>query len=124
MSAARMDTPEHAPGDGRSRTSALIREREDALAADVFDAVSRVTGALDAQQWRAFAELMLRMCAASVDAGSLDAQSAAMPYLARYSPPLTTRQLLDAVHHPSVRSSTKSHSTSPRRHLRALGRRR
>src|SRR4029077_17257249 len=37
--------------------------------------------------------------AASVDAGALDAQSAAMRDLGRFSPPLTTRQLLDVVHH-------------------------
>jgi diguanylate cyclase (GGDEF)-like protein/excisionase family DNA binding protein len=93
-----MDTPEDAPGDVRTRTSALIRGRQGALAADIFDAVSRLTGALDPQQWRAFAELMVRLFAASVDAGSLEAQPAAMRDLARYSPALTTRQLLDAVH--------------------------
>lgn len=85
-------------GDVRSRTSALIRERQDALANDVTAAIVPVADVLDAQEWRGCAELLLRLFAASVDAGSLDAQSAAMRDLARYSPPLTTRQLLDAVH--------------------------
>ncbi len=98
MNVPRMDTPDHLPGDVRTRTSALIRERQNALAADVFDAVSRLGDALDARQWRAFGELMPRLFAASVDAGPVDAQSAAMRDLGRYCPPLTTRQLLEAVH--------------------------
>lgn len=93
-----MDSLEPASGDVRTRTSALIRERQDALAADVFDALSRLSDAVDLQAWRALSELLLRLFAASVDAGALDAQSAAMRDLGRYSPPLTTRQLLDAIH--------------------------
>jgi len=87
-----------ASGDVRTRTSAVIRERQDALSADVFGVVSRVSDALDAREWRALAELLLRLFGASIDAGTLDPQSAAMRDLARYSPPLATRQLLDALH--------------------------
>ena len=94
-----MSEPGALAGDVRSRTSALIRERQEALTADVAGAISQVGDVLDAQEWRGCAELLLRLFAASVDAGSLDMQSAAMRDLARYSPPLTTRQLLDAVHH-------------------------
>src|SRR4051794_22261763 len=86
-------------GDIRSRTSALIRERQDALANDVAAAIRPIASVLDHQEWRGCAELLLRLFAASVDAGSLDTQSAAMRDLARYAPPLTTRELLDAVHH-------------------------
>src|SRR6266446_2111443 len=93
-----MDEPDSRAGDVRSRTSALIRERQDPLTADVTAAISPGGGVLDAAEWRGCAELLLRLFAASVDAGSLDTQSAAMRDLARYSPPLTTRQLLDAVH--------------------------
>jgi diguanylate cyclase (GGDEF)-like protein/excisionase family DNA binding protein len=93
-----MDEPGTLAGDVRSRTSALIRERQDALAADVTSAIAGAGAVLDAQEWYGCAELLLRLFAASVDAGSLDAQSAAMRDLARYSPPLTTRQLLEAVH--------------------------
>ena len=85
-------------GDVRSRTSALIRERQDALAADVSAAIAPLGDALDPQEWRGCAELLLRLFAASIDAGSLDPQSAAMRDLARCSPPLTTRHLLDSVH--------------------------
>src|SRR5262249_21420648 len=93
-----MESLEPASGDVRTRTSALIRERQDALAADVFDAVSRVSDSADAAAWRSLSELLLRLFAASVDAGPLDAQSAAMRDFGRYSPPLTTHQLLDVIH--------------------------
>src|SRR6187397_2438607 len=93
-----MDEPGTLAGDVRSRTSALIRERQDALANDVAAAISPIAPGLDDEQWRGCAELLLRLFAASVDAGSLDTQSSAMRDLARYSPTLTTRQLLDAVH--------------------------
>ena len=86
------------PGDVRSRTSALIRGRQAALSSDVAGAIASIGTTLDAEHWHGLAELLLRLFAASVDAGSLDAQSAAMPDLARYSPPLTTSQLVDAVH--------------------------
>jgi diguanylate cyclase (GGDEF)-like protein len=86
-------------GDIRSQTSALIRERQDSLAADISMTISSIGDVLTPEEWRGCAELLLRLFAASVDAGSLDTQSAVMRDLGRYSPPLTTRQLLDAVHH-------------------------
>jgi diguanylate cyclase (GGDEF)-like protein/excisionase family DNA binding protein len=86
-------------GDVRSRTSALIRERQDALASDITSYISSALGeTLDAEGWHGCSELLLRLFAASVDAGSLDTDSAAMRDLQRFSPPLTTRQLLEAVH--------------------------
>jgi diguanylate cyclase (GGDEF)-like protein/excisionase family DNA binding protein len=86
-------------GDVRSRASALIRERQDALTADVAAVISSIGDVLDPEEWHGCAELLLRLFAASVDAGSLDTQSAAMRDLGRFSPPLSTRHLLDAVHH-------------------------
>lgn len=94
-----MDDTSDAAADVRARTSALIRERQSALSSDVAGAIVGVTAVLDADHWRGLAELLVRLVAASVEAGSLDTQSAAMRDLARYCPPLTTRQLLDAVHH-------------------------
>jgi len=88
-----------ADGDVRSRTSALIRERQDALASDITAAISTIGALSDTEQWHGLAALLLRLFAASVGAGSLDTQSAAMRDLGRYSPPLTTRHLLDAVHY-------------------------
>jgi diguanylate cyclase (GGDEF)-like protein/excisionase family DNA binding protein len=85
-------------GDVRSRTSALIRERQDSLVRDASAAISRLGDVLDPDGWRGCAELLLRLFATSVDAGPLDAQSAAMRDLARYAPPLSTRQLLECVH--------------------------
>jgi diguanylate cyclase (GGDEF)-like protein/excisionase family DNA binding protein len=94
-----MDDTGAVAGDVRSRTSTLLRERQEALASDVTGTIAGLSSALDLQHWRGLAELLLRLFASSVDAGALDTQSAAMRDLARYSPPLTTRQLLDAVHH-------------------------
>jgi len=95
-----MDEPvQVAGGDVRGRASSLIRERQEALAGDIAAAISAEQDALDIASWRAFAELLLRLFAASVDAGSLDTQSSAMRELERYCPPVTTRQLLNAIHH-------------------------
>ena len=94
-----MDEMGAVTGDVRSRTGALIRERQGGLASDVAGAIAPVATVLDAEHSRGLAELLLRLFAASVESGSLDRQSAAMRDLARYCPPLTTRQLLDAVHH-------------------------
>jgi diguanylate cyclase (GGDEF)-like protein len=87
-----------ASGDVRARTSALIRDRHEPLVGDVATAISRLGDVLDRDAWRGCAELLLRLFAASVDSGRLDGDSAAMRDLARYSPPLSTRQLLGCVH--------------------------
>ena len=93
-----MDQPGLHTGDVRSRTSALIRERQDALSADVVSQIASLGTPMQPEDLPGCAELLLRLFAASVDAGTLDTQSAAMRDLARYCPPLTTRQLLDAIH--------------------------
>jgi diguanylate cyclase (GGDEF)-like protein len=85
-------------GDVRSRTSALIRERQGALTADVVAQISDVATSLEPDALHGCADLLLRLFAASVDAGTLDTESAAMRDLARFCPPLTTHQLLDSVH--------------------------
>jgi len=92
-----MDRPESVSGV-RTRTSALIRDRLGALSADVFDAVSRLSAVLDVEARHAFSELLLRLFAASVDVGALDPECAAMRELSRYSPPLPTRDVLEALH--------------------------
>src|ERR1700730_15347909 len=86
-------------GDVRSQTSALIRERQDALSADIVSQIAGLRTALRPEDLQGCADLLLRLFAASVDAGTLDTQSAAMRDLTRYCPPLTTRQLLDSIHH-------------------------
>jgi diguanylate cyclase (GGDEF)-like protein len=88
-----------AAGDIRTRTSALIRARQDNLATDVAAAIASLGNQLSGDERYGCADLLLRLFATSIDAGSLDPQSAAMRDLAHYSPPLTTRELLDAVHH-------------------------
>src|SRR4051794_34237183 len=93
-----MSEPGTLAGDVRGRTSALIRERREALAADVASAISCTGAVREPEQWHGLAELLLRLFATSIDVGELDPQSVAMRDLARYSPPLTTHQLLDALH--------------------------
>jgi diguanylate cyclase (GGDEF)-like protein len=85
--------------DVRTRASGLIRARHDALAADVVTQITGLRTPLRAEQLPGCADLLLRLFAASVEAGTLDAQSAALRDLGRYCSTLTTRQLLDAVHH-------------------------
>jgi diguanylate cyclase (GGDEF)-like protein/excisionase family DNA binding protein len=85
-------------GDVRGRTSGLIRERQEALSTDIASQINELGTGLEPKDLHGFGELLLRLFAASVDAGSLDTDSAAMRDLGRYSPPVTTRQLLDAVH--------------------------
>ena len=93
-----MEEPGLHAGDVRSRTSALIRERQEALSADIVSQIAELGTTLEPGDLHGCAELLLRLFAASVDAGTLDTESAAMRDLARFCPPLTTRQLLDAVH--------------------------
>jgi diguanylate cyclase (GGDEF)-like protein len=93
-----MDTRGQHTGEVRSRTSALIRERQSALASDVVSQIATLGTALKPDALEGCAALLLRLFSASVDAGTLDTESAAMRDLARYCPPLTTRQLLDAIH--------------------------
>src|SRR5215218_5614325 len=87
-----------AADDVRSQTSALIRERQESLASDVAAIIRPLGDVLSPEEWRGCAELLLRLFASSVDAGALDTESAAMRDLGQYCPPLTTPQLLDAVH--------------------------
>lgn len=93
-----MEYSEPASSGVRARTSALIRGRQESLSATLGRALSRPSGALRSDEWRDVAESLLRLFAASVDAGSLDTQSAAMRDLERFCPLLTTRELLDTVH--------------------------
>jgi diguanylate cyclase (GGDEF)-like protein len=80
------------------RTGALIHERRAALASDVFDTISRLSGALDSREWRGLAEVLMRLFAAGVDPITQDALPAAMRELDRYCPPISVRDLFDAVH--------------------------
>ena len=93
-----MDEAGAVTADVRGRTSGLIRDRQHALAGDVAMAIAGGSAPLAPEDWRGLADLLVRLFAAGVAAGSLNTDSAAMRDLARYTPPLSTRQLLDAVH--------------------------
>lgn len=88
-----------AAGDVRGKTSALVRERHTTVAADIAAVISTLSPDLHDEDWRGCAELLPLLFAADVDGGPLDPASAAMRDLGRYSPPLTTRELFDVVHH-------------------------
>ena len=62
-------------GDIRSRTSALIRERQEALSADIVSQLAELGTDLDPKELQGCGELLLRLFAASVDAGTLDITS-------------------------------------------------
>ena len=84
--------------DIRSRTSAVIRERQDALSADVVEQMAGLGTDLKPELLPHCAEVVIRLFAASVDAGTIDTESDAMRDLERLCPPLTTRQLPDSIH--------------------------
>jgi diguanylate cyclase (GGDEF)-like protein/excisionase family DNA binding protein len=84
--------------DVRSRASAIIRERQTALASDLAASITIGIDALDGEGCRGFAALLVRFMAISVESGALDPQSAAVRELAAYSPPLSTRHILEGVH--------------------------
>src|SRR5438874_9320970 len=84
--------------DARSRTSAIIRERQPALASDLAAAITIGIDALDVEGCRGFAELLVRLMAMSTESGALDPRSAAVRELGCYSPPLATRHILEGVH--------------------------
>ena len=67
-----MNEPGLHTGDVRSRTSALIRERQDALSSDVVAQIAGLGTGLLPEDLPGCAELLLRLVAARVDAGPLD----------------------------------------------------
>jgi diguanylate cyclase (GGDEF)-like protein/excisionase family DNA binding protein len=86
-------------GDVRTAAGALLRSRQESLAGDISLLITTISPSLDANEWQGCAEVLVRLFLASIDGGAIDPLSAAMRDLERYAPPLTTRQLVDAVHH-------------------------
>ena len=86
------------PWEVRTRISALVRDRQDALASDLTGELSEITPSLDAARWHDCARLLIRLFAAGIDAGAPDSGSSAVRDLDRYLPPLTIRQLVDAIY--------------------------
>jgi diguanylate cyclase (GGDEF)-like protein/excisionase family DNA binding protein len=76
----------------------LIRERQHALGAAVATAVSIGGEGLTPSDWRRVADLLVRLFASAVETGSLHAYEAVLGELTHYSPPLTTRELVDPLH--------------------------
>ncbi len=81
----------------RGHTAGIIRNRQPVLTIDLASAIAISLDALDSGSCRGFAELLVRLIAIGVESDVLDPQSAAVRELGSYSPPVGTRQMLDAV---------------------------
>jgi diguanylate cyclase (GGDEF)-like protein/excisionase family DNA binding protein len=88
---------EDLPRDVREQIAAAIRERQDDLVEDASIALGDEPG-LSRAGWRECAGVLVGLLAAAIDEGQLDSRRGGVNDLARYSPPLTMRQLAHAVH--------------------------
>ena len=85
------------PRDVREQTAAALREREQGLIDDAA-AVLAEEPTLDANAWRQCAGVLLGLLALAVEDGDLDARRSTIDELAVFSPPLTARELIRALH--------------------------
>jgi diguanylate cyclase (GGDEF)-like protein/excisionase family DNA binding protein len=85
------DLPRHL----REQTATAIRERGPGL---VHELAGHVTDAslLDTAGWQEFSAVLISMLAASVEQGEVDRRDGTLLTLARYSPPLSVRQIIHA----------------------------
>lgn len=88
---------EDLPRDVRGQIAAAIRERRDGLTEDAAAAAEAEAG-LTRPAWRECAGVLVGLIAAAVEDGHLENGRGPIHELARFSPPLTTRQLVNAVH--------------------------
>ena len=93
-----MNEPGAVATEVRGRTAALIRERQQALAGAVATAALVGARTLTPADWRRVADLLVRLFGSAVETGSLHPHGSVMRDLARYAPPLTTREVVDALH--------------------------
>jgi diguanylate cyclase (GGDEF)-like protein/excisionase family DNA binding protein len=85
------------PRDVRERTAAAIHERQAGLTEDVALLLAGGSG-LSSAMWREFGQVVVSLLADAVEQGEIDHRSGALHDLSRFSPPLSTRQLIHAVH--------------------------
>lgn len=85
------------PRDVREQAAAALRDRERGLVADAAGVLAEEP-ALDPAAWRQCASVLLRLMALAVEDGDLDGRHAAVDELAPFSPPLTARELIHALH--------------------------
>jgi len=92
---ARLD---NLPADIRESTAAALRQRRTKLIRDLVNSLSTEQG-LDSVNLTDFASILLTTLGTAVKNGWVDARTAAMPDLSRFSPPVTLRQLIRSIHH-------------------------
>jgi diguanylate cyclase (GGDEF)-like protein len=91
------DTLDDLPRDVREEIAAAIRERQGGLVEDASAALSVEPG-LTPEAWHAVCEVIVGLLAAAVAEGQLDDRRGAIHDLARFVPPLTIRQAINAIH--------------------------
>lgn len=89
---------EQLSADIRESTLAVLRQRRPKLVRDLADGLSTEPG-LATVNLPDFSGILLTMLAAAVKSGWVDARTTAIQDLWRFTPPLTVRQLIRAVHH-------------------------
>jgi diguanylate cyclase (GGDEF)-like protein/excisionase family DNA binding protein len=79
----------------REQAATALRERETGLTDELAKALEGEPG-LSAGDWRACAGVLMGLLAEAVEEGEVDERTGAIVSLARYAPPLTVRQVIDA----------------------------
>ena len=86
------------PGDIRETTLAALRLRRPKLVRDLADGLSTESG-FENVSVSDLAGILITVLAAGVKSGWVDARTASIQDLSRFTPPLTVRHLIRAVHH-------------------------
>ncbi len=85
------------PRDMRAQIAAAIRERGQGLTEDIAAILVNGTG-LDTSGWHTFGQVMVNLLALAIEDGHLDQRRGSIHDLARLTPPLSLRQVIDAAH--------------------------
>jgi diguanylate cyclase (GGDEF)-like protein/excisionase family DNA binding protein len=85
------------PRDVREQTAAALREREHGLIDDAASVLGEEP-TLEPSAWRQCASVLLGLLSLAVEDGDLDNRQSTIDELAAFSPPLTARDLIHALH--------------------------
>src|SRR3954471_18704564 len=85
------------PSDVRHQIAGAIRHRGQGLTADLTAVLTAEPG-LDWAGWHTCSHVLVDLFAAATDDGQIDDRRGGIQDLSRLSPPLTTRQIVHAVH--------------------------
>jgi diguanylate cyclase (GGDEF)-like protein len=85
------------PREMRAQIAAAVRERRQGLADDIAALLGDGAG-LDRSQWHGFSEVMVDVLALAIEEGRIDERRGGIYDLAHLTPPLSLRQVIDAIH--------------------------